>query len=506
MIEGSVRRPHVELRAISKHFGGARALDAVSISIAPGTVHALVGENGAGKSTLGKIVSGVIAPDSGEMLLSGRPVRFRSPREALQHGIATIAQELAIVPELTAAENVLLGGEPRVAGCVRRRDLRRQYRSLCARIGFTIPADAIAGRLRTADQQKLEILRAVARDAALIVMDEPSAALTGPETEHLHEAIRSLRAEGKTVVLVSHFLKEVLELADDVTILRDGVVVRSAPAGGESEQSLIESMLGRALDATFPTRTEPRHGAPVVLRVDQLSAAGVEGASFALHAGEIVGFAGLVGAGRSELAQAVIGARRARSGAVSLAGVPLARRTPRAMLRRGVVMIPESRKEQGLLLGRSIAENTVLSSLPAVTSLGYVRRGAERRAVRTMLEQVGVQTGREDAPASALSGGNQQKLLFARSLLVAPKVLIADEPTRGVDVGARRAIYELLVSLAADGLAIMLISSDVEEVLGLAHRVLVMRAGRIVAELDGATASEHDVLDAAFREHAEVTA
>lgn len=504
MVGESARRPHVELRAITKRFGGARALESVSLAIEPGTVHALVGENGAGKSTLGKIISGVIAPDSGELLLSGAPVHFRSPRDALQHGIATIAQELAVVPELSAAENVLLGDEPRTAGYVRRRALRRRYGELCASVGFDIPADTLAGRLRTADQQKLEILRAVARDAALIVMDEPSAALTREETERLHEAIRSLRARGRTVVLVSHFLSEVLALADAVTVLRDGAVVRTGPCADETEHSLIEAMLGRTLEGTFPAKAQPRADAPVVLAVRDLAAPGVREASLVVRAGEIVGIAGLVGAGRSELAQAIVGATKATRGSVVVGTEPARRRTPRAMLAKGVVLIPESRKEQGLLLERSIGENVVLSSLRDLTAFGYVRRGPERRAVREILEQVDVRARSIDVPAGALSGGNQQKLLFARSLLTRPRLLIADEPTRGVDVGARRAIYELLIRLAEQGLGILLISSDVEEVLGLASRVLVMRAGQIVAEFDGDTATERDVLDAAFRDRVEV--
>jgi rhamnose transport system ATP-binding protein len=496
--------PHVELRKVSKHFGGARALESVSVAIEAGSVHALVGENGAGKSTLGKILSGVLSPDEGSVLLNGHPVQFRSPREALQHGVATIAQELSVVPELTAAENVFLGMEPSRASYIQRRELRRRYRKVAESVGFEVPADAVAGRLRTADQQKLEILRAVARDAALIVMDEPSAALTREETERLHEAIRSLRAKGRTVVLVSHFLKEVLELADRVTVLRDGRLVRTSDCAAETEQSLIEAMLGRSLDATFPPKRPSPTGRPVVLSVQNLRAPGVVDASLEVRAGEVVGLAGLVGAGRSELARAILGAVRAEGGVVAVSGRPVDRRTPRTMLRRGVAMIPESRKEQGLLLGRSVAENTVLSSLGALARLGYVRRGQERRVAADALGRVDVRAASQAMTAAALSGGNQQKILFARALLSKPTVLIADEPTRGVDVGARRAIYELLASLAEEGLGVLLISSDVEEILGLAHRVLVMRSGRIVAELDGTVASEQDVLEAAFRDPAKV--
>lgn len=491
---------HIELRDVSKHYGGARALESVSVKVATGTVHALVGENGAGKSTLGRIIGGEVAPDRGRVFVKGAPVHFRTPREALDHGVATVAQELAIVPELSAAENVFLGAEPRWHGYVRRRDLRSRYLALSQSVGFDIAPDAIAGRLRTAEQQKLEILRAVARDAELIVMDEPSAALTRDEMHRLHDAVRSLRDRGRTVVLVSHFLSEVLELADTVTVLRDGRVVRSGPCAAESEQSLIEAMLGRSLDATFPPKAPAPARSPVVLSVKGLRAPGVNEASLDVHEGEIVGLAGLVGAGRTELAQAVMGWRRSQAGVVEIRGGAVGRRSPRAMLRRGLAMIPESRKEQGLFPGRSVAENTVLSSLDALSVFGYVRRRAERQATADVLDKVDVRAASQELEAGALSGGNQQKLLFARALLCQPKVLIADEPTRGVDVGARRAIYDLLVDLTAQGLGVLLISSDVEEVLGLAHRVVVMRSGRVVAELDGATATEQDVLEAAFME------
>ncbi len=490
---------HVELHQVSKHFGGVRALESVSVKIEAGSVHALVGENGAGKSTLGKIIGGVIAPDEGTLLLRGDPVRFRSPREALEHGVATIAQELAIVPELSAAANVFLGVEPRAAGVVRRRELRRRYRDLCDFVGFGVPADAPAGHLRTADQQKLEILRAIARDAELIVLDEPSAALSRDEVERLHEAIAALRDRGRTVVLVSHFLNEVLAVSDHVTVLRDGRVVRSGPTAEESEPSLIEAMLGRALEQTFPDKQPPPADAPIVLAVERLRAPGVDGVSFDLRAGEILALSGLVGAGRTEVARAIVGIGHPTSGAVRLGGEALGRRSPRRLLRAGLAMIPESRKDQGLVLERSVRENTVLSIVPALARLGYLRRGVERRRVADALLRVDVRAASTAMPVGALSGGNQQKLLFARAFLSDPRVLVADEPTRGVDVGARRSIYDLLVAYAREGRGVLLISSDIEEVLGLAHRILVMRAGRVVASFDGTTATEHEVVGAALR-------
>ena len=523
---------HVELRDISKSFGGTHALEGVSLAIGHGSIHAMVGENGAGKSTLGKIISGVHSPDHGQLLLAGEPVRFRSPRDAISRGVILIAQELATVPSLTVAENVFLGVEPRQAGFQNRRELRRRYTELAASVGFELDGDANVGRLRTADQQKVEILRALCRNAQLIVMDEPTAALSRPDAEALHLVVRQLARSGTTVVLVSHFLNEVLELADEVTILRDGRLVQTVPAAGQTEDSLLSAMLGRPLDAAFPPRRLVPADAPVLLSVRGLTAPGVNDVSFDLRAGEILGLAGLVGAGRTELARAVYRANRVRAGTVSVmgtadpagaagpagpagaagpadpagagpagpagaAGMVSVTGTPRTAMRAGLAMIPESRKEQGLLPGRSVAENVTLSSLAQISRAGIVRPRPERRAVRDMLTKVDVRGGQAVA-ASALSGGNQQKLLFARSLLRDPLVLIADEPTRGVDVGAKRAIYELLASLTGRGLGVLLISSDVEEILGLAHRVLVMRAGQIAAEFTGDAATEAAILGAAF--------
>ncbi len=497
------QRPFLELLDVAKHFGGVQALRGISLSVAKGSVHALVGENGAGKSTLGRIVAGALAPDAGGLVLDGEPVAFRSPREALEHKVAAIAQEPFVVPQLTVAENVFLGREPRTAGVLRGRRLRDAYRRLAEEAGFELPGSLSAGGLRTAEQQKVEILRALSRDAQLIVMDEPSAALSETETLQLHEIVRGLADAGKTILLISHLLHEVLELADTVTVLRDGAIVRTSRAADETEPSLVEAMLGRPLTSTFPPKRSPPADAPVVLSVRELVAPGVDRVSLDLRAGEILGVAGLVGAGRTELARAIFGASKPGGGSVSLAGGERLGRSPRRSLAAGLALIPESRQDDGLVAMRSVTENATLSRLRTLAAGPVVRRTLERRTARAALEDCDVRGAPYSAPVRTLSGGNQQKLLFARTLLCGPRVLVADEPTRGVDVGAKRAIYDLLAKLADDGLGVLLVSSELEELLGLAHRVLVMRRGRIVAELEGDAMQEGAILAAAFADDAE---
>jgi ribose transport system ATP-binding protein len=487
---------HLDIREVGKSFGGTRALDNVSIAIHAGSVHAFVGENGAGKSTLGKIVAGVFPPDQGELWLRGESVAFRSPREALQRGIALVAQEVAVVPQRTVAENVFLGKEPRRLGFVQRRTLLEQFERLVADTGLAVPAKAVVGSLPLAKQQQVEILRALARDAELIVFDEPTAALSATEAQRFHEIVRGLAAGGRTVILVSHLLGEVLALADTITVLRDGAVVKTSAAADETEDTLVAAMLGRSVGRTYPPKQLAPADAPPALTVRDLTAAGVNGASLEVRAGEIVALAGLVGAGRSELARAIFGASPVTAGEMT-AGTTRLTGTPLGSLRANVSMIPESRKDEGLMLRRPVRENVSLASLRSLGRFGFVRRRTESTRAKDALRRVAASSELETIPA-ALSGGNQQKLLFARAMLAHPAVLIADEPTRGVDVGAKRDIYELLVELAAGGVAILLISNEIEEVLGLAHRVLVLRGGRVVAELAGDEITEEAILAASF--------
>jgi len=491
--------PLLEVRTVSRRFGGVNAVDGVSLVIERGSVHGLVGENGAGKSTLSKIIGGVISPDGGEILVDGRPVHFHSPRDALAEGIATIAQEIALVPALSVADNVLLGIEPTVGGFLRGNDLRRQFEALNDHTGFLLRARDRVGDLRTAEKQKVEILRAIARDARLILMDEPSAALTRDETDRLLGIIRELASSGTSIVLVSHYLEEVLAVSDHVTVMRNGKLVRTGAAADETPETLVAAMIGRELSLTFPSKRPPPADAPVVLEARGLTRKGaLDDVSVTVRRGEIVGLAGLVGSGRSELARAIFGADRLDTGEVLVAGEPVRLRHPGQAVRAGIGMLPESRKDQGLIMRLSVRENTTLAHLEEFTTGGFVRRQGERRRTQELVQELDVRTPSTETSVVRLSGGNQQKVLFAKWLLHRPAVLLADEPTRGVDVGAKRQIHELIIRLAGEGTAVLLISSEIEEVLGLAHRVVVMRRGAVVSEFAGDEISEETVMNAAF--------
>jgi ABC-type sugar transport system ATPase subunit len=482
-----------------------QALSGIDLEIERGVIHGLVGENGAGKSTLGKIVAGVHRPDEGELWVDGRRVTYGSPRDALRDGLTIITQEPTLVPHRSVLENVFLGLESSSAGVVERRKLRRRYADLVEQADIQLPANAHAASLRVADQQKVEILRAIAREARLVVMDEPTSALTTDESSRLFDVVRGLRERGTTIIYVSHLLEEVLALVDTVTVLRDGKLVRTAPAAEETPERLVSAMLGRSMELVFPEKTVVPEDAPVVLSVRGLSRPpAVRNVSFHIRAGEILGLAGLIGSGRSEVARAIFGADRRAAGDILVTARPVRIRTPRAAVRAGIALLPEDRKTQGLLMLRSIVDNVTLPHLGEVSRLSVVARRGERKAAVALMDRVDVRAKGPTARVSTLSGGNQQKVLFAKWLFKAPRVFIADEPTRGVDVGAKRAIYDLIQSLATEGMAVLLISSEHEEILGLAHRVLVMRSGRIVAELDRDSMSEEAILRAAFARDATI--
>jgi len=492
--------PLVELRGVSKRFGGVRAVSGVSLSVRAGSVHALVGENGAGKSTLAKIIGGVHEPDDGQVVIDGGPVQLRAPRYALALGISTIAQELALVPALSVIKNVFLGQEPRRAGVLRERPLRALFDELNTTSGFALDPDSRVGTLRPAEQQKVEILRAIARRSRLVIMDEPTASLTGDETERLLGIIEQLTVTGTTIVLVSHFLDEVLRVSDDVSVMRDGQLVRTSLSSEETEASLVSAMIGRDMELAFPERIPVPADAPTVLRAAGLARRGaIDNVSLDIRAGEIVGLAGLVGSGRSEIARAIFGADSLDRGEVWINDRLVRTRSPRDAERAGIAMLPESRKDQGLIMRRPIRENVTMAAIGDFSVSGIVDVSRERRAASAGCADVDVRARSIETPVINLSGGNQQKVMFAKWLVRKPKVLIVDEPTRGVDVGAKRQIHELIVRLAAEGIGVLLISSDIEEVLGLAHRTLVLRSGRVVAEFTADRANKEAVMAAAFQ-------
>ncbi len=491
--------PHVELLGIGKDFHGVPAVRDVDLRIARGSIHALVGENGAGKSTLGKIVAGVHQPTRGELRIDGARVRCRTPREALAHGITVIEQELALVPTRSVLENVMLRRGSTALGVRRRRDTRAAFLELLDFAGFALPPDALVGDLGLADRQKVEILRAVARRARLVVMDEPTAALDRREAQTLHELIRRLRDRGITVVYVSHFLEEVLALADTVTVLRDGRLVRTGPAAAEDVDSLVQAMLGRALERAFPVHDSPSAGAAPVCRVRGLShPPAFADVDLDVHAGELLGLAGLVGSGRTEIARAISGAAPAVAGTIELDGAPISVRHPRDGLRAGIAMVPESRKDEGLVLGRSVAANITLANRRDVSVATVIDRSRERSRTRELMAQLDIRPRDPSRPVATLSGGNQQKVLFAKSLCRRPRLLIVDEPTRGVDIGAKLGLYDLLVEASRSGMAVLVISSDLDELLGLCHRVLVVRGGRIVGEFPRARFDKEAMLAASL--------
>ncbi|GAA1263262.1 sugar ABC transporter ATP-binding protein [Pseudonocardia aurantiaca] len=485
------------MRGIVKQFPGVRALDGVDLDVAAGEVHCLLGQNGAGKSTLIKVLAGAHTPDAGEITWAGRPVAFPSPQAADAAGIATIYQELDLVPGLTVAENVVLGHEPSRLGFSRLREADEIARKLLQRLGHPeIPARRELGRLSAAGQQIVSMARALAKDARLIVMDEPSAVLDPEEVHNLFRVIRELTAEGVAVVYISHRLEEIREIGDRVTVLKDGrTVARNLPARTTPTADVIRLMTGRAIEYVFPERTAPISD-EVVLEVEGLSRTGeFRDVSFAVRAGEVVGLAGLVGSGRSEIVETVYGARKAAGGTVRVRGKALRAGSVPAAVRAGMGLAPEERKSQGLLLAEPVFRNVSLPSMGRFARGGFLGPDADLAAASEITNQLDVRPADATRAVRTLSGGNQQKVVLARWLLQGCSVLLLDEPTRGVDVGARSEIYALIRQLAAQGAAIVMVSSEVPEVLGLADRVLVVREGRVVHEAPSGELDEGRVLD-----------
>jgi ABC-type sugar transport system ATPase subunit len=489
----------VRFERIDKWFGSTHALADVSLEVEGGEVHGLVGQNGAGKSTLGKVLGGLYQPDSGLLHVLGVSVAGWVPRRALAAGVAMIQQELSLVPHLTVAENVFLGVETNRFGMLHN-DLRSRYSDLEARVGFGIDPDVEVDTLRIADQQKVEILRALARDARIIVMDEPASSLTADETDKLHGVISALQAQGRTIIYITHFLKAVLAHSDHVSVMRDGRLVRTSTTSQETERSLVEAMLGKPLDLTFP-RLPPAPeaaSAPVLELRNIISGTAVKGVSLQVRPGEIVGLAGLVGSGRSEIVRTIYGADHLDEGEVIVSGRVYPSPSPRESIGRKVHLIPEDRRHQGLVMSQSISRNISLPHPARVGRMGTVTPGAERRLADQTIARLGIKPPRPNLDVVALSGGNQQKVLFGKWMIGSPLVVLLDEPTRGVDIGAKRQIYEFVVQLAEARAGVLFISSELEEVMGLCHRVLLVKQGQIVREVDPRTTSIDEVLFSLF--------
>ena len=487
------------LAGVSKHFGGAQALAGVDVAFERGKIHSLIGENGAGKSTLGKILLGVHKPDEGTITLDGAPIRIKSPAHGNELGLVGIAQELSLMPNRSVADNISLGREVVRGLFVDARKTRDGVLAVMDHFDMRLDPDVLVGALPVAEQQKVEILRALSRDAQLIVFDEPTARLASHQAEQLLRLVKSLAAAGKAIVYVSHFLDEVLKLSDTITILRNGKLVRTSDAASETRETLIVGVTGQEVQNQYPTLALPDLTAAPVLTVRGASLRGAfEQIDLDIRPGEIVGLAGLVGSGRSALAHAIFGAARLDAGSIQFRRVEISQASVADCIGQGMALVPESRRDQGLNLSRSILENVSLPYLKRFSGWLGLDKAGERQEVDARCRDTAVKHDGLDRAVETLSGGNQQKILFARAAMGAPRLLIADEPTRGVDVGAKRGIYALIARMAADGEAILLISSEIEEIMGLCHRVIVMSRGRVAAELTGQALTENAVMNAAF--------
>ena len=489
--------PFLEMRGITKQFPGVLALDKVSLSIYPGKVLALVGENGAGKSTLMKVLSGVHKMDAGEILLNGKPVTIGTPLASRQMGISIIYQELSVLNNMDIAENIFVGRERKKNGMVDKKAQHEEARRLLARVGLSIDTHTRVGKLSTAQKQMVEVAKALSFDAKLIIMDEPTSSLTEKETAMLLDIIHKLRDEGVAIVFISHRMNEIFEIADEIAVMRDGQMVKQLSAEGTQEKDVIAAMVGRDVQDLFVKAEAPI--GDVALEVVGLSTKSLlKDISFKVHAGEIVGFAGLVGAGRSEVMRAVFGIDPRETGEIRVHGKPVRIESTVDALRAGLGFVPEDRKEQGLILKMSVRHNTSIAALSSVAKGWFIDRGAENALSDEYVAKLRVKTPSNEQKVMNLSGGNQQKVVIAKWMATHPAVLILDEPTRGIDVGAKKEIHALMSELARQGVAIIMISSELPEILGMSDRIYVMHDGRIRGEIARENASQEAIMKLAI--------
>ncbi|MFZ0530102.1 MAG: sugar ABC transporter ATP-binding protein [Propionicimonas sp.] len=489
--------PVLELKGVSKSFGAVVALRNADLALYSGSIHAVVGENGAGKSTLVKIMAGLYQRDTGTFEMDGKAVTFRTTAEAKAAGVAVIYQEPTLFPDLSVTENVFMGRQPVGRfGRIDKAAMRAEVTELMERLGVRIDPDRLTQGLSIADQQIIEIAKAISLDARVLIMDEPTAALSGVEVERLFAVARSLRDEGRALMFISHRFDEVFSLCDTVTVMRDGTYISTDAIVDTSVPEIVQRMVGREVKELFP-KMEATIGEPL-LEVSDLNMPGVfHDISFTVRSGEIVALAGLVGAGRSEVARAVFGVDPYESGSVKLAGKAVPAGNPSAAMKLGLALVPEDRRKQGLVIDAGVATNASDAIRGSLTKLGLITVRAENAAAQVWARKLEVKTAALDAVAGTLSGGNQQKVVLAKWLAANPRVLIIDEPTRGIDVGTKSEVHRMMSELACQGLAILMISSELPEVLGMADRVLVMREGRLTATLDRAEATAEAVMFAA---------
>ncbi|WP_244484683.1 sugar ABC transporter ATP-binding protein [Rhizobium sp. Root149] len=490
----------LEVEDVRKEFPGVVALDNVQLKLRRGTVHALMGENGAGKSTLMKILAGIYTPDSGTFKLRGQNIRLKNPLDALQNGIAMIHQELNLMATMTVSENIWIGREPKGSfGLIDHAAMDHQTEALFRRLGIEIEPDIKIGALSVASRQMVEIAKAVSFDSDVLIMDEPTSALTDKEVDHLFRIIRSLRAEGKGIIYITHKMNELFEIADEFSVFRDGKYIATCTSSEVTRDDIIRMMVGREITQMFPKETAPI--GEVVLSVKGLTLDGVfRDVSFDLRAGEILGFAGLVGSGRSNVAETIFGVTPASSGIIELFGSPVTMTSPAVAMRHGMAFLTEDRKDTGCFLLLDIQENAQMAVLQQrYVKMGFVQQEELRKAASDMANRLRVRTPDMREPIINLSGGNQQKVLICRWLMTDPKILILDEPTRGIDVGAKAEIHRLISQLAGQGVAIIMISSEMPEVLGMSDRIVVLHEGKVTGILDRSEANQVKIMELASR-------